>query len=130
MFNFIKKIFTKAKKTEETAEKLSSLSIQINKDGTINIVCDWPEFDENNSQTIVSSARFYALAIQAVNEGLLEKDIIDTLKNYHDTSNPFNSLFVHNTLVELINLAKSKNNKNPLLNKPIISPLDVFRMEK
>lgn len=130
MFNFIKKIFTKStEETLEATERLSSLSIQVNKDGTINIACDWPEFDNNNAKAISGSARFYALAIHALNEGLLEKDIIDTLKNY-DTSNPFNSLFIHNTLVELINLEKSKNNKNPLLNKPIISPLDVFRIEK
>ena len=51
-------------------------------------------------------ARFYALGIHAVNSGLLEADIIETLKN-HDTSNPYNSLFVHNVLIEIINIEKT-----------------------
>lgn len=128
MLNFIKRFFLKENnyETEEAAEKLSSLTIEVNLDGTLNIICDWPEFDENNNKQIANVAKYYALAIHALNEGLLDKEIIDTLKNY-DNSNPFNSLFVHNTLVELINLEKIKKENNPLLNKPIISPLDVFK---
>lgn len=128
MLNFIKRFFFKENnyETEEAAEKLSSLTIEVNLDGTLNIICDWPEFDENNNKQIANVAKYYALAIHALNEGLLDKEIIDTLKNY-DNSNPFNNLFVHNTLVELINLEKIKKENNPLLNKPIISPLDVFK---
>ena len=54
--------------------------------------------------------------------------MIDTLKNF-DQSNPYNSLFSHCTLVELINLEKIKKAKNTNLTKPVISPLDVFKSE-
>ena len=51
------------------------------------------------------------------------------LKNY-DPSNPYNSLFSHCTLVELINLEKIKKARNSNSDKPVISPLDVFKIEK
>jgi len=107
---------------------MSSLSIGINKDGTINIVCDWPEFNDDNAKTIDPIARFYALTIYSLNEGLLENDIMDTLKK-HEVSNPYNTLFVHNTLLELIRLQKLKKNYKSS-NHPIISPLEVFKTEK
>lgn len=104
--------------------KLASLSIEVNNDGSLNILCDWPEFDSNNSGKIKEVAYFYALAIHALNKGFLEKDIIDTLVN-HNKSNVFNSLFAQNTLIELLNLEKSiKQNKT---NQPIVSPLEVFK---
>jgi len=122
--NFIDKLFT-AKDIKENnikSSKIASIKVEANNDGTINIVCDWPDFSEKNHKSIQVMAKFFALAIDAINSGILEQEIIATLNN-HDKSNPYDTLFVHNTLVELIYLAKSKTTT---LNSPIISPLDVF----
>ena len=54
--------------------------------------------------------------------------MIDTLKNY-DQSNPYNNLFSHCTLVELINLEKIKKHRSSNGDRPVISPLDVFKTE-
>ena len=129
MFKYLSKIFSSQTKTPiEHTEDLSSITIEINNDGTLNIVCYWPDYDENNSSAINGAAKFYALAIHALNSGMLEYDMIDTLKQY-DPSNPFNSLFSHSVLVELINLEKIRKNKNMDTDKPVISPLDVFKSE-
>jgi len=127
MFKYIKNIFSKKTNKLDTQD-LPSITIEVNDNGSLNILCNWPDFDESNASDINGSAKFYALAIHALNSGLLEYDIIDTLKNY-DNSNPFNSLYSHSTLVELINLEKIRRSKNTNLEKPVISPLDVFKSE-
>jgi len=123
MFNFLKK-----RKEPEISQPLSYISFEINKDGTINIVCDWPDFNDENITSLEAIARYYALAIHAINAGLLERDIIGTLKQ-HDTSNPYNHLFVHNVLIELINVEKTIRERSPAYQKPVISPLNVFNEE-
>ncbi len=127
MFKYIKSLFAKKKNLKFDSE-LSTITIEINKDGTLNIICYWPDYDENNSDEINGTAKFYALAIHALNSGLLEYDMIDTLKNY-DQSNPYNNLFSHCTLVELINLEKIKKHRSSNGDRPVISPLDVFKTE-
>lgn len=127
MFNFFKKRKQKSKKPE-IPKALSCIAFEINEDGTINIVCDWPDFTDDNVKSVEIIARFYAMGLHAINYGLLETDIIDTLKN-HDTSNPYNNLFVHNVLIEIINIEKTIREKNPVYHKPVISPLNVFNEE-
>ena len=124
MFNFFKKRKTKIQKPE-MPKALSCISFEINEDGTINIVCDWPDFNDENITNLEIVAKYYSLAIHAVNAGLLEKDIISTLKQ-HDTTNPYNNLFVHNVLIELINVEKTIREQSPAYQKPVISPLNVF----
>lgn len=123
MFNFFKK-----RQKPEMPKALSCISFEINEDGTINIICDWPDFNDESITGLEAVARYYALAIHAVNAGLLEKDIIGTLKQ-HDTSNPYNNLFVHNVLIELINVEKTIRERSPAYQKPVISPLNVFNEE-
>lgn len=122
--NLIKLLFPKKDITENSikSSKIARICIEANNDGTINIICDWPNFSEKNQKSIQGMAKFFAIAIDAINSGILEQEIISTLNN-HDKSNPYNTLFVHNTLVELLYLAKSKERPS---NSPIISPLDVF----
>ena len=132
MFNFIKNIFTKTPDVvidEPVAQRLASVTIEVNQDGTINILCDWPDFNENNVESIKNVSHYYALAIHAVSNGYLEQDIIDTLKCY-DKDNVFNALFAHNTLVELVNVEKLSQWKNKDVDRPIISPLEVFKTEE
>jgi hypothetical protein len=132
MFKNILSYFTIRSKTSEILRKpaghtLASLNIEVNNDGSLNIVCDWPEFNDNNVHKIKEVAYFYAVAIHALNKGFLEKDIIDTLIN-HNKGNVFNSLFAQNTLLELLNLEKNlKQNSLNKSNQPIVSPLEVFK---
>ena len=65
------------------------------------------------------------MRVGLINKGYLHKDIIETLKQC-DNDNPLNTLFVENTLVEIVNLKKFSNNtlKDSV---PVISPLEVFR---
>jgi len=129
MFNFIRSIFLskeqEAEEDEEVSTKLASLTIEVNTDGTMNILCDWPDFHADNAESLKSISHYYALAIHAVCNGYLEQDIIDTLK-YYDKDNVFNALFAHNTLIELNNAEKLSKWKKEDGDKPIISPLDVF----
>ena len=129
LFNYFKRDIEGTEETEETSEALSSLTFEIMKDGTINILCEWPDFDDKNSRHIQNIAKYYAMCVYGLNSGMLEKDILDTLKN-HDESNSFNKLFVHNVLIELITLQKMTNKNNVDLDRPIISPLEVFNMQK
>jgi hypothetical protein len=129
----MKNIFSllKSKKVEElpTIQKLASLTIEVNQDGTMNILCDWPDFDENNAESIKNISNYYALAIHALCNGYLDEDIIDTLKCY-DKDNVFNALFAHNNLIEISNVQKLSGWKNKDTDKPIISPLEVFKTEE
>jgi len=122
------KFFKKKKQEYELPRGLSSICFEVNQDGTVNILCDWPDFNNDNADKIESVAKFYALGIHALNRGLFEADIIDTLK-HHDKNNPYNNLFIHNVLVELINIEKTIREKSPNYKKPVISPLNVFNEE-
>jgi len=136
MFDFIKNIFNRFRKPtiyiqEELPEqqKLASLTVEVNTDGTMNILCDWPDFNEDNVESIKNVAHYYALSIHALCNGYLETDIIDTLKCY-DKDNVFNALFAHTTLVELVNAEKLSKWKNTNTDSPIVSPLNVFKTEE
>jgi len=126
LYNYFNRNNYRYQKKIDDQNAILSISFEVNKNGTINIVCDWPNFDESNMEKIQGFARYYAITIDAINSSILEKEIIDTLKNY-DTSQPYNSLFIHNTLVELINIEKAKREKDINFKKPLISPLLVFK---
>ena len=128
MFKFIKNIFKPKPTVDESPviKKLASLTIEVNNDGTMNILCDWPDFDEDNVESLKNVSQYYALAIHALCNGYLQEDIIQTLKCY-DKDNVFNALFAHNTIVEIANTEKLSNWKKDDNDRPIISPLEVFR---
>lgn len=125
IFKRLYSFFKKPQDKSETDDSIGSITFEINKDGTINIICNWPDFNENNVDEISGIARYYALSILAINSGFLEKDTIDTIKNYN-SDNPYENLFAHNVLAELIHIEKNKRDNDPTLKKPIISPLEAF----
>lgn len=111
----------------EDNEILCSLSIEITKDGKYNIICDWPNFDnETSGSSLENAAKYYAMMIRTISCGAMEVDILDTLKNC-DKNNPYNILFVHNVLIELININKQSYDINQELHKPLILPTNVFK---
>lgn len=128
MLNFFKKILTK--QPSDTIDKpssiVASITIENNTDGSLNIVCDWPEFTVDNYESMTGVARAFASSIYSINSGILAKDIIDTLKN-HDKTNPYNAVFVNNVFSELINMEKYVSTDQTY--SPLISPLEVFKTE-
>lgn len=125
IFKRLCSFFKKPQEKSETDDLIGSITFEINKDGTINIICNWPDFNDDNTNQISGISRYYALSILAINSGFLEKDIIDTLKKC-DTGNPYDNLFTHNVLAELIHIEKNKRDNDPGLKRPIISPLEAF----
>lgn len=121
----------KSQKNAETAPQpayTSKLEFGINKDGTIDITCYWPEFNENNAKSLMNIAYFYALAIHAINNGLLHKEIVDTMRE-NAKLNEYDTLFVHNVLYKLYELEKSQQYEQNIVlrNEPLVPPLDVFK---
>lgn len=125
IFKRLYSFFKKDQEKSETDDLIGSITFEINKDGTINIICNWPDFNDDNTNQISGISRYYALSILAINSGFLEKDILDTLKKCN-TDNPYDNLFTHNVLAELIHIEKNKRDNDPGLKKPIISPLEAF----
>lgn len=134
MFNFLRSILKssvglnnteKTEKTKTEKEYLCALEIQMNMDGTINIECSWPEFDEENKNSLQNIANNYALVIDAINEGFLSKDIVNTIKNYK-SDNAFDVLFAQNVFYKIaeLNYLKIKNSDN---NGPVVKPSQAFK---
>lgn len=127
MYNFVRSLLEKSNKKNNENKQLnidsevwSSLEIQLNVDGTINIVCSWPEFEEKHSNDIEELSKKYALMINTVNKGLFSTKIIETIKNYK-SSNYYDILFAQNVyykILELIFLEESTT----IDNEPVVKP--------
>ena len=127
MLNLIKQIFwNKKKQTPQKKLYISAINFLISYDGKVDIVCEWPIFNEENSDKIKDVAYFYAIAIYALNNGFLKKETINTLKK-HNKENPFDSLFIHNVLTELINIEKLQKKEDLSNCLPMVSPIEVFK---
>lgn len=98
----------------------------MNIDGTINIVCYWPEFNETNKEQISSLSNNYALMLDAINRGFLEKEIISTIKNYKSYDS-YDILFAQNVYYKLMELSYLKQKSNTEQNMPVVRPSQVFK---
>lgn len=138
MFNFLKQIFSSSRcyqndtklkndavNKKDTDSTRCSLEVQMNIDGTINIICYWPEYSHTNKDKMTETANNYALMIDAINQGYLSKDIINTIKNYR-SENSYDSLFAQNVFYKLaeLNYLKQKSLDN---SEPLVRPTQVFK---
>lgn len=98
----------------------------MNNDGTINIICSWPEFDVTNKEKMLTMANNYALMIDAINAGYLSKEIINTIK-LHKSDNAYDALFTQNVFYKLAELEYLKY-KTSEDNYPVIRPLQAFKL--
>lgn len=114
-------------KSSETStnDSICSLEIQMNSDGTINIVCGWPDFHDENKTKIPTIAQQYALIIDAMNSGMLSKEILNTIK-YYNSHNTMDILFAQNVIFKLTELSFLKK-QHQSISEPVIRPTDVFR---
>jgi hypothetical protein len=97
----------------------------MNLDGTVNIICSWPEFNDDNKKIMSHLANHYAMMIDALNSGFLSKDIIDTLKN-HETENPMDTLFAQNVFYKIAEINFLKNHQNHDNHDALVKPSQVF----
>ena len=102
-----------------------ALEIEMNNDGTINIICSWPEFDEMNKDKMIGIANNYALMIDAINQGYLSKEIIATIRNYKG-DNAYDTLFAQNVFYKIAELNYIKNTTTES-DKPLVRPTSVFK---
>jgi hypothetical protein len=134
MINFIKKLLNSDSKLdtkdndrqniENETKPPCSLEIEMNFDGTINIICSWPEFNDENKKSLDYLANYFSLMINAVNSGLLEKEIINTLKNY-SSNNHMDILFAQNVYYKILELNFLRKEQEKFSN-PVIKPSQVF----
>lgn len=134
MFHFIKQLLFSSenkaedeieeKKTSATKKSPCSLELEMNDDGTINIICSWPEFNENNKKLLHYLSNYYALMIDAVNSGLLEQEIINTLRNYA-SDNTMDILFAQNVYYKIIELNFLRKEQEKF-STPLVKPSQVF----
>lgn len=130
MFKLVKKLLQLNKfpsKTsidhDDTNKAPCSLELQMNADGTVNIICSWPEFNQDNKKSMSYLADNYALMIDALNSGFLSSEIISTLKN-HVKDNPYDTLFAQNVFYKIAELNYIKNHQNT--NEPLVKPSQAF----
>lgn len=125
LFNIFKKK-SAIPEIKSNKNAICKLQFDIHKDGTIDIICHWPEFDHTNHSAMINIAYFYALAIEAINSGVLEKEILDTLQK-NTANNEYDTLFVHNVIYKLYELEKTKKHSGDISKQPLVHPLDVFK---
>lgn len=125
MFNLFKKIFLKQNKPIENRNFMCSINFELNHDGTINIVCYWPNFNETNTDKILPVSSEFAILLHSINKGLLKKDIVSTLTSLIDKSNNFDDIFVHNCLSQWLDYVEPPGAAIP--NDPLIKPSSVFK---
>ena len=104
---------------------LCSISLQLNYDGTVNIICYWPSFDKLEPSEIDSIASQYATMIFMTNNGLLKKDIVETLSDVLGSEDPFDAYFVHQVLAKWLEI--TEKTEQTLNSKPFIKPSSVFK---
>jgi hypothetical protein len=128
MYNFLRKLFIKPKKdikTDIDQQVWSSLEIQLNIDGTVNIICSWPEFKEKDEQNIHSLSEKYALMISAINKGFFSSQITDTLKNYR-SDNYHDILFSQNVYYKILEFTYLEEQKS-FDAEPVVKPLKALK---
>jgi len=133
MFNkLINKFFNKSNKnlTENSNRKnnnfLCSINFELNYDGTINILCYWPEFNDNNVENIKIVSTDFSMLIYMINNGFLKDDIIETFQHLINQDNPFDDVFISSVLN---NISEHTEKHKQILSDmdPIIKPTNVFK---
>lgn len=136
MFDFFKKIFFKKNDHKKNNFELTndynflcSINFELNSDGTINIVCYWPNFDDSNSFQIEPISKQFGALLHMINSGFLTQEIVSTLTNTIDKNNYYDSSFVHYSMLRWLDSLNNKEKpyQNNDDNIPIIKPSNVFK---
>lgn len=123
MFNKIKNIFWKNK--NNTNQTMCSINFELNYDGTINIICYWPNFNESNLEKMDIVSTQFSQLLFLFEKQSLKNDIIETLTNLTRPNNLYDSLFVNSVLKKYLEYIE-KNKLTPFIDEPLIKPSSVF----
>lgn len=121
------KLFSTIFGNKKTKNKkiMCGVTIEVNIDGTVNILCSWPEFDKTNSSAIDPISTEFSTLLYFLNKGFLSKEIINTLTNLSHPDNQYDNLFVDMTLSKWTNYIESKLDI-PHDMEPMVRPSSVF----
>lgn len=107
------------------------ISLRLNKDGHIDILCELPETEKLNNENIINISEKYAEVLLYMNKGLFKHQIISILNNHKHIYNhiPNSILFIDNVLsfyklleIEFNKIKKQKTN-------PLVRPISVFKIQ-
>lgn len=126
MFNFLKKWFSKNNHNKKYNKNiLCGITVEVNHDGTINILCSWPNFDKSNSFKLDHISTEFGTLLYFLNQGFLSKEIINTLTNLTNPENKYDTLFVDMSLAKWTDYLES-NLDSPHDMEPMVRPSSVF----
>jgi hypothetical protein len=120
--NFFKKQ-QPAKTPKPESTPMCSINFELNSDSTVNIVCFWPDFNENNTDTMDYVSQEYASLIFMITSGFFNSEILKTLDSLINENNPNDYLFINSILknwAKLLDLQKKHS-------EPSVRPLMVFK---
>lgn len=126
MFNFIQKILSKIKSNKDEKNPfMCSINFELNYDGTINIICYWPNFNNNNMDKIAPVSLEFSTLLHMINTGMLKTEIVNTLNTLTDKSNKFDNMFINMCLLKLIEYSEKDNLITSY--EPLVKPSSVFK---
>ncbi len=105
---------------------MCSINFELNYDGTINIICYWPNFDKNNMDKISPVSTEFSTLLHMINTGMLQNDTITTLTSLTDKSNTFDNMFIQLCLVKLLEYSENKKSDAQKYD-PVVKPSSVFK---
>jgi hypothetical protein len=128
MFEFIKKIFYTNKKNKTSLKNnfMCSLNFELNYDGSINIVCYWPNFNNDNLESMGIISDEYVSLLTAINSGALKHEVESTLNYLTEKGNLYDNIFINMCLVKISEYDKKNIFMTPT-NIPLIKPSNVFK---
>jgi hypothetical protein len=129
MFEFIKKFFHVNKKDKSTQKNnfMCSLNFELNYDGSINIVCYWPNFNNSNIESIDIVSDEYVSLLTAINSGALKHEVESTLNYLIEKGNLYDNIFIDTCLLKISEYDKKNLFMTPA-DIPLIKPSNVFRL--
>lgn len=122
MYKFFSKLFRKKKTNKKI---MCGINIEVNLDGTVNILCSWPDFDKTNANTIDAISTEFGTLLYFLNKGFLSKEIINTLTHLTHPNNQYDNLFVDMSLAKWTDYIESSLDV-PHDMEPMVRPSSVF----
>jgi hypothetical protein len=130
MFDKILKFFYKSKdnntKQETTIEtqSLCKIAFELNMDGSANIICYWPEFNDKNKNSMPTIASEYGALLYMINNGLMQNDVVDTLSDPRNIVNEYDKSFIDKVFMRWFSYTDIASSID---SKPLIKPSLVFK---
>lgn len=124
MFKKLKRLISKQDQDDST-KPMCSINFELNYDGTVNIICYWPNFNESNIDKMDIVSTEFSRLLFSLEQKSIKKDIVQTLTNLTRPNNLYDSLFVNLVLKKWVENME-KNEPESSFDGPMIRPSSVF----